>query len=128
MTDRFTFQQRAEEKWNEVKANYENHALHERFIVFCQRNHNLEFAAKKYQSCLDDHPDDPIALKFKQQVKLIAQFRLPKQSSYLIDLEDKFEHKIRRTVKIGVFFCLLFFVISIAAYFYLRSVASFFSQ
>lgn len=64
------FNNSLDSKWDEVLGDYENRKTHNKFIEFCKKSKNLEFAIDKYAKLIEVNHNDKIASSFLQKMEI----------------------------------------------------------
>ncbi len=64
--------QRLESQWQGILTDYENLALHEKFISDAAAEKSLPFASKQYKNMLDINPADEMAKKMIDKIIQVA--------------------------------------------------------
>ena len=62
--------------WVDVEAAWEDPDVHDAFLVQCRDTGNLRHAAECYRNRLAQDPEDPIALKRRQQIMALAMMSM----------------------------------------------------
>lgn len=65
----------AEELWLKVLSNFDNEALHQKFIDYCTTTHQLPLAGEKYKTYRKEKGDSPLIDTCMKKILLSAQFQ-----------------------------------------------------
>ena len=65
----------AEELWLNILSDFNDEALHQKFIGYCTTTHQLPLAGEKYKSYREERGDSPIVDKCMRKILMNAQFQ-----------------------------------------------------
>jgi len=65
----------AEELWLKVLSDFDDEALHQKFIDYCSTTHQLPLAGEKYKTYREQKGDSPLIDKCIKKILLSAQFQ-----------------------------------------------------